>query len=335
MFKRQKPLDWTLLAQIPQHLLAGYFLLNLTAGRSPWKSATPSDPTFQAYPRHPEGFLPSVLPISPEVNAILVRMLYVNWPERANFREVRHAIERESGVGVYDSSSSRSTLEHPGPSSPIAQSDADRKHGFRIDFERAPSLASNRTAEASRPNTPNNFNLTFDSSIAPPRIYDADRRMTSFSPNTSIMHTAIEYDPYSPMTFVNSPILPKQQRPVGTNEGMTLPTTLWTAVSVSQMSSPSICSNLSASSSVAELDTWMPSALHDRPQAMQAHQYSFQRQTSNSTSAAPCPTPTAGVGGSSTGIVSSSTLRQMASKLIRWSPSLLPPTSPRGAAFPD
>jgi hypothetical protein len=52
----------------------GIILLNLATG---WKSATPNDPTFQAYLRDPMGFLPSVLPISAQVNKILVRMLEV------------------------------------------------------------------------------------------------------------------------------------------------------------------------------------------------------------------------------------------------------------------
>ncbi|KAK0192525.1 kinase-like domain-containing protein [Armillaria mellea] len=42
----------------------GIILLNLATGRNPWKSATASDPTFQAYLRDPQGFLPTVLPIS-------------------------------------------------------------------------------------------------------------------------------------------------------------------------------------------------------------------------------------------------------------------------------
>ncbi|KAF5310909.1 hypothetical protein D9619_008232 [Psilocybe cf. subviscida] len=221
-----------------------------------------------------------------------------------------------------------------------------------MDFEHVPSLASDRTVEMSRPNSPASFNLTFDGKIPPPRIYDAEPRMTSFSPETSIMHTAIEHDPYSPMTFVNSPILPKQQHPVGTNEGMTLPTTLWTAVSVSQMSSPSICSNLSASSSVTELDTWMPSAVHDRPQAMQAHQYLRQRLR-RGTKPSPGPTPPyacmftpnpvpvpvsspmleAGTIRRST-TSTSSTLSRLMSRLFARRPPLSPATPPPGTAVP-
>ncbi|KAF5311096.1 hypothetical protein D9619_008165 [Psilocybe cf. subviscida] len=363
----------------------GIILLNLATGRNPWKSATPSDPTFQAYLRDPEGFLPTVLPISSEVNDILVRMLDVDWRDRANLREVRHAIERvssfysegaifegsmarcpwESGMDI-DSASSGSNVDDSGPASPPAQSsisddasrrlashwskdsasdmvfaapsytaessygqpwntysscgatwdiespvssDSDYDRGFHMDFDRAHTPASNHTAETSLPNTPDSFNLTFgaraekpdlrlmiDNNMPPPRIYDADPSMTSFSPNTSIMHTAIEYDPYSSMFFVNSPASPKQQRPfgvpdsaltaVGTDKEMTSPTTLWSAVSATQMSSPSIYSNSSASSSVAdenvsfsrsstpspEVDTWMPSPVHDRLQPLQGHQ---------------------------------------------------------------
>jgi serine/threonine protein kinase len=38
----------------------GIILLNLATGRNPWKSATPGDPTFQAYLRDPMHFLPTV-----------------------------------------------------------------------------------------------------------------------------------------------------------------------------------------------------------------------------------------------------------------------------------
>ncbi|ESK84444.1 serine threonine protein kinase [Moniliophthora roreri MCA 2997] len=71
----------------------GIILLNLATGRNPWKSASMSDPTFQAYLRDPLGFLPTVLPISQELNAVLVRMLEVDWRERMTLPELRQAIE--------------------------------------------------------------------------------------------------------------------------------------------------------------------------------------------------------------------------------------------------
>ncbi|KAK2461271.1 hypothetical protein APHAL10511_006798 [Amanita phalloides] len=71
----------------------GIILLNLTTGRNPWKSATTADPTFQAYLQDPLNFLPSVLPISPAVNDILVRVLDVDWRRRLTLRQLRRAIE--------------------------------------------------------------------------------------------------------------------------------------------------------------------------------------------------------------------------------------------------
>ncbi|KAG6908948.1 hypothetical protein DXG01_002727 [Tephrocybe rancida] len=71
----------------------GIILLNLATGRNPWKSATPDDQTFCAYLRDPLGFLPTVLPISSEINDILTQMLEVDWRERMTLRELRHAIE--------------------------------------------------------------------------------------------------------------------------------------------------------------------------------------------------------------------------------------------------
>ncbi|KAG2008191.1 STE/STE11 protein kinase [Coprinopsis cinerea AmutBmut pab1-1] len=71
----------------------GIILLNLATGRNPWKSATPDDPTFQAYLRDPYTFLPTVLPISAELNEILVQMLDVDWRRRMKLHEIRYAIE--------------------------------------------------------------------------------------------------------------------------------------------------------------------------------------------------------------------------------------------------
>ena len=68
-------------------------LLNLATGRNPWKSASASDPTFQAFLQDPTNFLPTVLPISPELNAILARMLEVDWRHRMTLREIRNAIQ--------------------------------------------------------------------------------------------------------------------------------------------------------------------------------------------------------------------------------------------------
>ena len=119
----------------------GIILLNLATGRNPWKSATPGDPTFQAYLRDPINFLPSVLPISAEINAILVRMLDVDWEERMTLHEVRYAIEEvtnfysdgvlfegsmarcpwEAGMEI-DNASSSSGPEDVGPQSPPTQS---------------------------------------------------------------------------------------------------------------------------------------------------------------------------------------------------------------------
>lgn len=71
----------------------GIILLNLITGRNPWKSASPSDPTFHAYLQEPANFLPSVLPISAEVNEILLRTLDVDWRTRITIAELRFAIK--------------------------------------------------------------------------------------------------------------------------------------------------------------------------------------------------------------------------------------------------
>ncbi|TFK67732.1 hypothetical protein BDN72DRAFT_898705 [Pluteus cervinus] len=71
----------------------GIILLNLATGRNPWKSATPTDLTFQAYLRDPGNFLPTVLPISYELNDVLIRMLELNWQDRISLHELRDAME--------------------------------------------------------------------------------------------------------------------------------------------------------------------------------------------------------------------------------------------------
>ena len=117
----------------------GIILLNLTTGRNPWKSATPNDPTFQAYLRDPMGFLPSVLPISAQVNKIFVRMLEVNFLDRMTLLEVHYAIQGvktfysdgvifegsmarcpwESGMDIDSSSSDTNPYADPSHSPPV------------------------------------------------------------------------------------------------------------------------------------------------------------------------------------------------------------------------
>jgi len=70
----------------------GIILLNLATGRNPWKAATLSDPTFYAYLQNPQHFLPTVLPISAEVNSLLVRVLEPDWRKRATLRELRAGV---------------------------------------------------------------------------------------------------------------------------------------------------------------------------------------------------------------------------------------------------
>ncbi|CAA7264385.1 unnamed protein product [Cyclocybe aegerita] len=74
----------------------GIILLNLVTGRNPWKSATPDDLTFQAYRRDPLHFLPTVLPISDELNHILIQALNPDWRTRLSLPRLRDAVESVS-----------------------------------------------------------------------------------------------------------------------------------------------------------------------------------------------------------------------------------------------
>ncbi|KAJ7211244.1 kinase-like domain-containing protein, partial [Mycena pura] len=72
----------------------GIVLLNLATGRNPWKAATLADSTFRAYLHNPSEFLLTVLPISNELNALLTRMLEIDWRDRITIPELRVALER-------------------------------------------------------------------------------------------------------------------------------------------------------------------------------------------------------------------------------------------------
>ncbi|KAK9461787.1 kinase-like domain-containing protein [Lipomyces oligophaga] len=66
----------------------GVILINLTCGRNPWKIADhSSDESFKAFVRSP-SYLQRILPISPELNAILARMFDVNPANRISLSEL-------------------------------------------------------------------------------------------------------------------------------------------------------------------------------------------------------------------------------------------------------
>ncbi|KAG6831406.1 hypothetical protein H0H87_005227 [Tephrocybe sp. NHM501043] len=93
----------------------GIILLNLATGRNPWKTATIDDLTFQAYLREPLTFFPSVLPVSQEINDILLQMLHVDWQQRVTLPELRQQMEDISNFYapdvVFDGSQARCSWE--------------------------------------------------------------------------------------------------------------------------------------------------------------------------------------------------------------------------------
>ena len=93
----------------------GIILLNLLTGRSPWKSASLSDPTFSAYLQDPIRFLPTILPISDEVNAVLVHILDVHWRRRPTVTKIKECIKQiddfYSNDVVFEGSIARCTRE--------------------------------------------------------------------------------------------------------------------------------------------------------------------------------------------------------------------------------
>jgi len=71
----------------------GVILVNLTCGRNPWKRASTADSTYRAYLKD-RRFLSSILPLSPELNAILQRVFEPNPLLRISLPELKFAIER-------------------------------------------------------------------------------------------------------------------------------------------------------------------------------------------------------------------------------------------------
>lgn len=63
-------------------------MINLVAGRNPWKQANTEDETFNAYLRNPD-FLMSILPISNQINTLLKRIFCVDPSKRIDIQELR------------------------------------------------------------------------------------------------------------------------------------------------------------------------------------------------------------------------------------------------------
>ncbi|KAG0167932.1 hypothetical protein DFQ30_005492 [Apophysomyces sp. BC1015] len=71
----------------------GIILINLAAGRNPWRHASPKDETFRAYVENPD-LLFKILPISRELNQILKRVLSIDPDHRIGLDELRQRIKR-------------------------------------------------------------------------------------------------------------------------------------------------------------------------------------------------------------------------------------------------
>lgn len=73
----------------------GVILINLTAGRNPWKQANLKNATFAAYVRNPRHFFKTILPcISDELEKILLRILCLNPARRISLPELRVYIQK-------------------------------------------------------------------------------------------------------------------------------------------------------------------------------------------------------------------------------------------------
>ncbi|KAI9492153.1 kinase-like domain-containing protein, partial [Zychaea mexicana] len=73
----------------------GVILVNLTAGRNPWRQATMKDPTFSTYVKKPRGFFKSILPsISDELNELLSRIFCLDPARRISLPELHLRVAR-------------------------------------------------------------------------------------------------------------------------------------------------------------------------------------------------------------------------------------------------
>lgn len=217
-------------------------LLNLATGRNPWKSASASDPTFQAYLQDPVNFLPTVLPISPEANAVLVQMLEVDWRHRMTLSEVRTAIEGIDSfysegaafegsmarcpweVGVQISSESESSKEEQEPrelsqqAEPITESQSDLKSFWSVNSDSAMDFAAPQSATTDR-------SLWMDYSTCAPS-WNAEDPISgrSCSPSPPPQGTYADFDTPSTPPSTYSPLSARSSLPATPEpEGFDIP----------------------------------------------------------------------------------------------------------------
>ncbi|KAJ1301378.1 hypothetical protein OPQ81_008643 [Rhizoctonia solani] len=72
----------------------GVVLVNLTTGRNPWEAASPLDTSFKSYCEDPAHFLPSILPITPAANEVLIRVFERDQKKRISIPELREMVSR-------------------------------------------------------------------------------------------------------------------------------------------------------------------------------------------------------------------------------------------------
>ncbi|KAF8595574.1 kinase-like protein, partial [Ceratobasidium sp. AG-I] len=70
----------------------GVVLVNLSTGRNPWEAASPLDATFTSFCADPANFLPTILPISGEANAVLVRVFERDQAKRCSLAELKEMV---------------------------------------------------------------------------------------------------------------------------------------------------------------------------------------------------------------------------------------------------
>jgi serine/threonine protein kinase len=191
----------------------GIVLLNIVTGRSPWKSATHDDPTFRSYYRNPYYFLPKILPISPELNDVLVMILTVEWRARPSIPEIRAAIKEVatfySADAIFEGNIARCAWE-----TGLDLGTGTHKPNIKVKIASPPKYRQTRNNVSSRPpstfedeeffegplcESPRSATGEDDSSL--PQYASYPIHSAPASPSTSSLCTS---DPASPITPANA-----------------------------------------------------------------------------------------------------------------------------------
>ncbi|KAF7729312.1 hypothetical protein EC973_004568 [Apophysomyces ossiformis] len=182
----------------------GVILINLVAGRNPWRQANLGDPTFAAYARKPRRFFRQIFPcISSELDLILQRIFCLDPARRISLPELRYRIlscttflrDKEALTSVMENTFNVNHTNFVPTSQPVKMSLTilDYVNYFTDDF--SPSASS--------------------SLIAPPTPSCSSSSSSSSSSETSLHYPAVPETVTlnQPKQFIEDPLLVQPPSP--------------------------------------------------------------------------------------------------------------------------